>query len=74
MVVQLPEGRGLTLTREVFAVAQRHDVERLGCRHHGGVARPGMIGMAMGDQSPRHWPHGVDIKIAARTIKPERRQ
>jgi hypothetical protein len=47
---------------EIFAVAQPHEVECLRCREHGAVARPGMIGVGMGDQGARNRANRVDVK------------
>ena len=68
------EDRGLARLRESVAVAQRHDVQRLGRRHHGTMAGAGVVRMAMRDERSGRRARRVHIKIAARTIESERRQ
>ncbi len=69
----LPKHRRLTAHAEVRPVAQSHDVERLGRRHHHLVTGAGMIAVAVSDERAGHRPHGVDMKIAGGAVKASRR-
>ncbi len=60
----------LGLAAEVLAIAHRHDLKRLGGRHHHAVAGAGVVGMAMGDHRPLHRPHRVDEEIAGSAVEP----
>ena len=55
---------------KAFAVAQRHDVERLARRQHRGVAGARMVGMAVRDQRAFDRPHRIDEEIAGRAAEP----
>ena len=61
---RLAELRGLGFGREIFAVTQAHDVERLCCRQHLGVTGTGVVGMAVGDQRALHRAGRVDVEAA----------
>jgi len=61
---------GLAAAREILAVAQRHDVQRLPRRHHRAVAGAGMVGMAVGHKGARHRAEGVDMETARGAVKP----
>jgi hypothetical protein len=62
--------RGLGRTGMIRAIADRHDVERLGRCQHMAMAGTGMIGMAMGDQRPVDAANRIDEEIAGRAVKP----
>ena len=57
-------GDGLRAAGEIVAVAQPHHVERFLRGQHRAMARPGMVGMAMGDHGPLDRPHRVDMEAA----------
>jgi hypothetical protein len=65
----LAEGGGLRRAAEILAVADLHDVERLTRRQHGAMAGTGVVGMAMGDERPRHGADGIDVEIAGGAIE-----
>ena len=69
----LPEDRHLALVAEVHAIARFHDVERLRRAQDGTMAGARMVAMTVGHQGTVDRPHGVDMKIAGRAIKPGRR-
>ena len=52
----LPVRQRLDRRGEALAIAHRHDVQRLGRGDHRPVAGAGVVGMAMGDDRPRHRP------------------
>ena len=74
MRVVSPGHGGLSRFRKALAVAQRHDRQRLARRQHGAVAGAGMVGMAMGDQRPRHRAHRIDMDVGGRAIQAGRRR
>ena len=59
---------------EIGAVAQPHQVERLRRREHRAMARPRMVGMAVGDQRPLDRAHGIDVEAAAPGVEAGRRR
>ncbi len=63
---------GLRRLGVLCAIADRHDVECLAGRHHMAVARPGVIGVAVGDQRLLDRTHRVDIEIARGAVEPFR--
>src|SRR5450631_2310947 len=57
-------GDGLGAPGKIVAVAQPHHVERLlGCQHRA-VARPGVVGMAVGDHGALDRARGVNMEAA----------
>jgi len=48
----------------MIAIAQAHHVERLLRGQHRTMARPGVVGMAMGDHGALHRPDRVDVEAA----------
>ena len=56
-------------TGEILSAAQCHYIERLPARQHRAMAGAGMVGMAVGDQRPRHRTHGIDEEIAGRAVE-----
>ena len=54
---------------EIVAIAQPHHVERLLRGEHRAVARPGVVGMAMGDQGALHGANRVDMEAARLATK-----
>jgi hypothetical protein len=65
----LAECHCLLAAAEILTVTDAHDIQRLARGQHRAMAGAGVIGMAMGDERPRHRAHGIDIKIARRTIE-----
>ena len=59
----------LALSREVLAIARRHDVDRFWCCEHGAVSGAGMVGMAMCDDGAINGANRIDVKITDRAIK-----
>ena len=66
----LAEHRLLARLAEILAVAHGHDPQGLARGQHLAVAGPGMVGMAVGDESARHRPGRVHVEPAQRTIQP----
>ena len=71
---RLAIGCNLRRPRVILTIAQGHDVEGLGRGEHMGMAGPGVIGMAVGDERARYRTQRIDVKIPRRAIKPLRRQ
>ncbi len=65
----LAELRRLHLIGEVFAVAQRHDVQRLAGGHHRAMSGARVIGMAVRDQGAGNRPHRIDKEITRRAVQ-----
>src|SRR5207248_5579296 len=63
-------GNRLRGSGEILAVAQPHQIQRLGGREHAMMSRPGMVGMRMGDERTVDRPQRIDIKSAGTTTKP----
>ena len=61
--------RRLPLAREILAIADRHDLQRLARGKDRAVPRPGMIAMAMGDQRAMHRADRVDVEITGRAVE-----
>ena len=66
--------RLLPALRKALAIAQGHDRQRLARRQDGAVSRPRMVGMAMGDQRPRHRANRIDMNVSQRAIEAGRRR
>lgn len=65
----LAECDRLLAAAEILTITDAHDIQRLARGQHRAMASAGVIGMTMGDERPRHGPHGIDIKITRRAIK-----
>ena len=63
-------GDGLRAARKIIAVAQPHHVERLLRGQHRAMARPGVVGMAVGDHGALDRPHRVDMEAAWLAAQP----
>ena len=57
-------GNGLRAAGKMVAVAQPHHVERLLGGQHRAMTRPGMVGMAVGDDGALDRPHRIDVEAA----------
>src|SRR5216683_1638192 len=55
-------GDGLRSAGEIIAVAQPHHVEGLLRGQHRAMARPGMVGMAVGDHGALDRPYRIDVE------------
>ena len=65
-------GEGLEGSAGCLAKADAHDAERLRRRQDGGIVRPGMVAMAMGDDGALDGAGGIDEEIAGGAIEPLR--
>ena len=70
----LAVGDGLCAAGEIIAIAQPHDVERFLGGQHRAVARPGVVGMAMGDDGALDRPDRIDMKAAGLAAQARRRR
>ncbi len=67
-----PEGCGLLFSAKILAITQPHDVQGLACCQHLGMARAGMVRMAVGDQRPLDGTDRIDMEAADGAEQPGR--
>jgi hypothetical protein len=55
---------------EIFAVAKPHQIQGFGGRQHCLVARPGVVGMRMGDKRSSNRADRINVEAARWAMKP----